>query len=423
MSSDTAISVEHVSKRYNLREPRVGLQGLASELKRMLVKRESAEAAQAANTFYALRDVAFRVKHGEALGIIGHNGAGKTTTLKLLSGITKPTSGQLQLDGRFSSLIELGAGFHPDLTGRENVELNGVILGLSRNEVRRKFDEIVGFAELEKFIDMPVKRYSSGMYARLGFAVAAHVDPDIMLVDEVLAVGDASFQQRCYNFIANFVKSGRTTVFISHNLYVVEQLCSRVIWLDHGQIRAEGTPSTVLSAYLDDQDQRAKGDVSDALAIESVTDRFRLNNIVCKSVTGDLKDTFTAGEDLVISATYSTKQPIEHPHFVFVVVDSNGGKPLFLASMLADGRSPTVLQGEGELKCVFKNLPLQPRSYFVWGEVWSADRKNMLVNWQRMSAFQVTETAEQKRIAAEVGASIRHTRADAPIRVDYEWKY
>lgn len=173
--------------------------------------------------FWAVRDVTFEVLPGEALGIVGPNGAGKTTILKLLSRVTRATTGRLETHGRVASLIELGAGFHPDLTGRENVYLNGTILGLNQSEIRQRFDQIVAFAELEQFIDTPVKRYSSGMYARLGFAVAAHVDPDILLVDEVLSVGDEAFQQKCHDFIHSFVESGRTSVFVSHNLYALER--------------------------------------------------------------------------------------------------------------------------------------------------------------------------------------------------------
>ena len=200
--------------------------------------------------FWALKDVSFEVERGEALGIIGRNGAGKSTLLKVLSRITEPTRGRVVLRGRVASLLEVGTGFHPELTGRENIYLNGAILGMARAEVRRKFDEIVAFAGVEKFIDTPVKRYSSGMYVRLAFAVAAHLQPDILLVDEVLAVGDAEFQQKCLGKMDEVSRrEGRTVLFVSHNLSIVEKLCKRCIWLDRGSIREIGSAAAVIKEY------------------------------------------------------------------------------------------------------------------------------------------------------------------------------
>jgi lipopolysaccharide transport system ATP-binding protein len=201
--------------------------------------------------FWALKDVTFEVKRGQVLGIIGRNGAGKSTLLKILSRITEPTRGRVVLRGRVASLLEVGTGFHPELTGRENIHLNGAILGMNRAEIRRNFDEIVAFAEIEKFIDTPVKRYSSGMYVRLAFAVAAHLEPEILVVDEVLAVGDAEFQQKCLGKIDEVSRrEGRTVLFVSHNLSTVEKLCQRCIWLDRGAIRESGSAAAVIKGYL-----------------------------------------------------------------------------------------------------------------------------------------------------------------------------
>lgn len=199
---------------------------------------------------WALRDVSFEVRRGEVIGIIGANGAGKSTLLKVLSRITEPTSGYIEMRGRLGSLLEVGTGFNPDLTGRENVYLNGAILGMKRAEIRRRFDEIVEFAEIERFIDTPVKRYSSGMYMRLAFAVAAHLEPDILVVDEVLAVGDADFQRKCLGKMGNAAQTGRTVLFVSHNMLAVEDLCDRAIWLKEGQTIEQGDPKAVVSAYL-----------------------------------------------------------------------------------------------------------------------------------------------------------------------------
>ena len=429
--TEPTVIVDTVSKRYRLRESRTGLRGLITGVGKRMLGRSTAQQPDADAFFYAVKNMSFLVAPGQTLGLVGHNGAGKTTTLKLLSRITRPTTGQIKLNGRFSSLIELGAGFHPDLTGRENVFLNGVILGLSREQIKRKFDEIVAFAELEKFIDMPVKRYSSGMYARLGFSVAAHVSPDIMLIDEVLAVGDASFQRRCYDFIHAFVKSGKTTVFVSHNLYVIEQLCDQVAWLERGQIVKMGPPSAVLPDYLDSQDQKALAAVAkfeqandaETLSLRAGEGQLRILGITFVDGRGETRETFQQGEDVVINVRYHTDQPIEQPHFVFGMVDAEGGRPLFLASMLVDGAAPHQIHGEGSFKLKFKQVPLMPRTYYVWGEVWASDRARMLVKWQRIGGVRVV-SANVAREAEVMGkGSIRHTRADAPIRVAYEWEF
>ena len=203
----------------------------------------------------ALKDVSFEIQRGEAVGIIGRNGAGKSTLLKVLSRITEPSAGRVTIIGRVASLLEVGTGFHPELTGRENIYLNGAILGMTRQEIKRKYDEIVAFAEVEKFLDTPVKRYSSGMYVRLAFAVAAHLEPEILLVDEVLAVGDASFQKKCLGKMGDVAKEGRTVLFVSHNMASIRQLCQACFWIDKGRIRQTGLASEVIDSYLRDSDK------------------------------------------------------------------------------------------------------------------------------------------------------------------------
>src|SRR5438309_6935069 len=208
-----------------------------------LLKREKKE------TFWALKDVDLEVKHGEVLGLIGRNGAGKTTLLKILSRITKPTRGWATIHGRVGSLLEVGTGFHPELSGRDNTYLSGAILGMSKREIERKFDEIVAFAEIEKFIDTPVKHYSSGMYVRLAFAVAAHLDPEILFVDEVLAVGDARFQKKCLGKMGDVAKQGRTIIFVSHSMESISRLCPRAIWLNEGKLIVDGPADDVIAQY------------------------------------------------------------------------------------------------------------------------------------------------------------------------------
>jgi ABC-type polysaccharide/polyol phosphate transport system ATPase subunit len=246
--SDLAIKTEGLSKRYRLgelwREDKLrNVLGKYVRAPWKLMRREKRD------DFWALKDVDLEVKHGEVLGLIGRNGAGKTTLLKILSRITRPTSGWAEIYGRVGSLLEVGTGFHPELSGRDNVYLSGAILGMGREEIRQKFDEIVAFAEIEKFLDMQVKHYSSGMYVRLAFAVAAHLDPEILLVDEVLAVGDISFQKKCLGKMGEVAHEGRTVVLVSHQMTQMRRLCHRVVWVDAGSVRQDGSADGIVNAY------------------------------------------------------------------------------------------------------------------------------------------------------------------------------
>jgi lipopolysaccharide transport system ATP-binding protein len=242
--------MDRVSKRFRKGESHDSLRDLIPALARRLVRRPADDRGLREREFWALEDVSFTVHPGEAFGIIGPNGAGKSTILKILSRILRPTRGELRVHGRLSALIEVSAGFHPDLTGRENIYLNGTIMGMRRHEIRARFDEIVAFSGLEEFIDTPVKRYSSGMFARLGFSVAAHIDPDILLVDEVLSVGDFAFQQKCMQRMRHVVSSGATVIFVSHNLRAVSELCQRALLLDRGREAATGPARDVIARYL-----------------------------------------------------------------------------------------------------------------------------------------------------------------------------
>ena len=281
----TIVKVEGLSKEYviggkemapqTLREAFSGL--LRSPIRKL---RSLGSAPPQNERFFALQDVSFEVQAGEALGIIGKNGAGKSTLLKILSEVTRPTAGRIELCGRVSSLLEVGIGFHPELTGRENVYLNGVIMGMSRAEVRTKFDEIVAFSEIDRFIDTPVKRYSSGMYVRLAFAVAAHLDPDILIMDEVLAVGDAMFQKKCLKKVEEVGSEGRTVLLVSHNMAAVRQLCRRVLWLEDGRIRQEGKAVEVADEYLQESlPAESLADIPARIAAMPPDPLFRLKEI------------------------------------------------------------------------------------------------------------------------------------------------
>ena len=266
--SDIAIRFEHVSKCFKRGENFDSLRDLIPNLVRRIFGRT--QSTKGSHIFWALNDISLEIHKGETVGVIGHNGAGKSTMLKHFSGIMVPTKGYIDINGRLSALIEVGAGFHQDLTGRENIFLNGVILGMSRSEVARKFDEIVEFAELSEFIDTPVKRYSSGMYARLGFSVAAHLDPDILVIDEVLSVGDFVFRQKSLQKMRSVAEGGATVIFVSHNLKAVSDLCTRTILMDQGSIKMDGPTSQVIQNYLDGERKKLGSKRNGIVIVKSV---------------------------------------------------------------------------------------------------------------------------------------------------------
>lgn len=270
--SNVALEMDHVFKKFGKGEIHDSLRDLIPALTGRFFK-SSKTNLLGKSEFWAVQDVSFQVHRGEALGIIGHNGAGKSTILKLLCHIMKPTKGEMRVNGKLSALIEVGAGFHGDLTGRENVFLNGTILGMKREQIQNKFDEIVAFSGLSEFIDTPVKRYSSGMYARLGFSVAAHVEPEILIVDEVLSVGDFAFQNKCMEKINSILAGGATVIFVSHNLRSVAQLCQRCILLDHGKIIEEGPTDEIVNCYLDAGKESSKEKTDKEVFISNVAFR------------------------------------------------------------------------------------------------------------------------------------------------------
>jgi lipopolysaccharide transport system ATP-binding protein len=357
--SGAAIRVEHVSKRYY--RGSMGAQGaLLSEQMghalRSLVRpgQRRADAGPASEPFWALHDVSLEVGQGEVVGLIGPNGAGKSTLLKLLARITLPTEGRIELRGRMATLLEVGTGFHPELTGRENVYLNGAILGLSRQEIASRYDAIVDFAGVEEFIDTPVKRYSSGMFVRLGFAVAAHLDAEIMLVDEVLAVGDAAFQRKCMNKIRELTREeGRTIVFVSHNLAWVERLCDRALLIEHGEVAAEGPVAQVTARYLGSVDAAQQGGVIQiperAPRIGTGTARFKRARLV------DPDDAQTSGslllnQPLVLEATLEVTETIQEA-VLEVGIAAVDGLRLVTAFNTDGGREPVRLEpGVHELR-------------------------------------------------------------------------
>ncbi|RIK41394.1 MAG: ABC transporter ATP-binding protein [Chloroflexi bacterium] len=313
-----ALRVEQMSKQYRIGQlqPYQSLrEALVQSVQRPLAKlrsRRNGQEAAAGKTIWALKDVSFEVQHGEVVGIIGRNGAGKSTLLKILSRITEPTTGRVEGYGRVGSLLEVGTGFHPELTGRENLYLNGAILGMRRSEIERKFDEIVAFAELEQFLDTPVKRYSSGMYMRLAFAVAAHLEPEILIVDEVLAVGDVAFQKKCLGKMDEVARAGRTVLFVSHNMTAVENLCNLVIWIDSGQVVEEGAPAGVIAHYLNSSYSTATECIWRDRAEAPGNDEIRLRRACVRPLHGTSAEPLTVHDTLVVEFEYWNQQTAAH---------------------------------------------------------------------------------------------------------------
>ncbi len=378
--SKPAIAVEQLSKRYVIdhRDPEDGLRHVIERMVRRpwdLFRNQ--RSSRPLDEFWALRDVDLTVRQGEVVGIIGRNGAGKSTLLKILSRITEPTHGRIRLSGRTASLLEVGTGFHPDLTGRENIFLNGAILGMTRAEIRRKFDAIVDFAEVERFLDTPVKRYSSGMYVRLAFAVAAHLEPEILVVDEVLAVGDAAFQKKCLDKMDDVGQTGRTVLFVSHNMQAVTRLSTRCILLDKGTVRLDGAPHRVASAYLTSGVGTTAAREWSDLATAPGDDVVRLCAVRLRSERGELVDSIDIRSAIGVELEYEVLESgyVFHPHFG---LRNEDGVLLFLAQdvdpawrrkrrpagrYVSTGWIPGNLLAEGSMSCGVTLMTLEPEEH------------------------------------------------------------
>ncbi len=361
------IRVENLGKKYVIGHQAEGgsnyvvLRDVLAEGARSLLKGFVGRGAGQRATqeeFWALKDVSFEVKRGECVGIIGRNGAGKSTLLKILSRITEPTTGRVELNGRVASLLEVGTGFHPELTGRENIYLNGAILGMSQAEIKRKFDEIVDFAEVEKFLDTPVKRYSSGMYVRLAFAVAAHLEPEILVVDEVLAVGDAAFQKKCLGKMGDVAtKEGRTVLFVSHNMGAVNQLCQSVIWIDSGQFKASGQANYITEKYLASSYQ---GEASKHFQVDP-NKKAQIKSVRLINHNEEETIYFYCGNSVRIEIVFVINQKMTGCH-VACIVTSSEGYHLFstadtdMNEQLFDERLPGEYAVQVELSTQFLNI-------------------------------------------------------------------
>jgi ABC-type polysaccharide/polyol phosphate transport system ATPase subunit len=360
----------------------------------------------------ALDNLSFEVGEGESFAIVGPNGAGKTTALKLVTRISYPSAGRVRVRGRVGALIEIGSGVHPELTGRENIWLYGQILGMSKAEVRRNFDEIVEFAELSHALDTPVKMFSSGMQLRLGFAIASYLSPEIFVVDEALAVGDAGFQAKCVERMTNLVAEGRTILFVSHNLYAVEALCPRGMYLNKGRIVCEGPISQVLSRYAADVDQR-RLDNPPAAVDGYVRGGPLAVSLRCRGPNG--KASLRTGESLTLECRYLCDEPGLEALFHFGVSDSGLGN-LFLASQVVEGEPAVTLGPSGLATFTIPRLPLQPRVYEVWGEVRLGKGWGNIIDWQPLARFRVEAPPERL-------ISVSHGTQEGPLKVDVDFAH
>jgi homopolymeric O-antigen transport system ATP-binding protein len=368
----TAVIVNNLAKQYRIGEwygELVLFKSLVRFLKHPLTRKPK-------ETIWALRDISFSVQEGEVLGIIGRNGAGKSTLLKLLAKITCPTSGSLNVSGRIASLLEVGTGFHEELTGRENIYLNGSILGMTKKETNRKLDEIIAFSGVERFIETPIKRYSSGMRLRLGFAVAAHLDTDVLLIDEILAVGDGEFQKKCLNTMDNLSAGGRTVLFVSHDMDAIRNLCHRVIWVEDGIIKSDGDPSEVLKEYMSTFATVAES----GRDLTGITNRggngeVQYTGIELLAQSGHPLQAVHTGDSFVIRLHYHAKERIRSPNFAVDLHTQYGTKVTSFNTYVSGFDVPFLDPGDGYLDLKIAAFNVSSGRYFV--SLWLASPGNL----------------------------------------------
>lgn len=399
--TDIAISAENLSKSYLVghnaaqTERYTALRDVLSRNARNLARKtrdmfsgRAIVQGDEVEEFWALKDVSFEIKRGDRVGIIGRNGAGKSTLLKILSRITEPTTGRIKIAGRVASLLEVGTGFHPELTGRENIYLNGAILGMSRKEIHKRFEEIVDFAEVEKFLDTPVKRYSSGMYVRLAFAVAAHLEPEILIVDEVLAVGDAEFQKKCIGKMENAGKDGRTVLFVSHNMQAIQSLCGRCILVKNGRIQEDTKTAEAISKYLNSGEliNSNKWAAKKGLGSNAV----RLNSLTAKSSSASyLSDTFPSDSNVIVEMNITLDRPLSGLCVGFDLFDSKGG--IVMRSYNTDVnplKMPSLQFGNNTLRCEIPGGLLNAGGYQLAPRI-SIHNQEWILNCDPLIAFKI----------------------------------
>ena len=398
MDDEVAIKVEYVSKKYCKSLKRSMLYGI-KDIGRNILGMSSYSENLRKDEFWALNDISFEVKKGETLGIIGPNGSGKTTLLKLLNGIFWPDKGKITIKGKVGALIEVGAGFHPLLTGRENIYINAAILGMTKKEVDEKFDDIIEFADIGDFIDAPVKFYSSGMFVRLGFAVAVHCKPDVLLVDEVLAVGDMNFRSKCLDKIREFRCSGKAIILVSHNIDAVSRFCDNSIWLENGVIKQIGDAPTIVSNYCHSMyNNDAVQDLNPTLTGmpgRMGTGEVEIQNIRILNHKGRETSVFETGDSIYVEIHYFSKRDAHRANFGFTIYSSTG-VIISVVTTEVEGCSPQLKDGErGIVRCYIKNLPFLSGIYLL--SVGVGDGFVTYDLWEKMLKFQVIEHSDRTK--------------------------
>jgi len=422
--SSIAIKVDGLSKQYRIGKKKEQYETLRDVLcdaltspfrrARKILQGQSTGAAELDEKIWALKHISFDVAHGEVVGLIGSNGAGKSTLLKILSRITEPTDGSVEIHGRVGALLEVGSGFHQELTGRENVYLNGAILGMKKIEIDRKFDEIVAFSEIEKFIDTPVKHYSSGMHVRLAFAVAAHLEPDILIVDEVLAVGDAAFQRKCLGKMGNVAKEGRTVLLVSHNMLSIQAMCDRAMFIENGMVSFSGTTAQVVTKYLGSMEQ-LRAQSLDMREDRIGGDPFRFTCVQFLNPETKIPWTvLSSGQPVIIRIGYCSQssQVIEDINISFTLFTSTGTH-LFGCNSRAVGMKLNVHPGEGFTDCYLSRLPLKAGRYAY---DLNAEKNATVLDWIKdAGAFDV-------EMSDYYGTGYLPSIGQPGVLVDYAWE-
>ena len=424
-----AIKAENISKQYRLGE--VGTGTLSHDLNRFWHKIRGNEdpylkigdsndrtSKGASDYVWSLKDINFEIAQGDAVGIIGRNGAGKSTLLKLLSKVTKPTTGNFKINGRIASLLEVGTGFNPEMTGRENIYLNGAILGMRRQEITRKLDEIIEFSGVERYIDTPVKRYSSGMYVRLAFAVAAHLESEILIVDEVLAVGDAEFQKKCLGKMGEVSKGeGKTVLFVSHNMGAIETLCTKAILLEKGRVEAMGSTRDITAMYFNSNNhQEGVFEIGRSSDSEQVV----INQVQLMNDKGGITRNFEYGDSITVEIEVDCKQFVKAPYFWLLVKSVRG--PLFAATGMLDGFRPKLLKpGINKVKCTFFDVPLLPGIYYIHMGIRDEDGLNLLTQSKDVASFNIIGSIGNKGFNGSLADSLADS--SHPPLVPYQWEF
>jgi lipopolysaccharide transport system ATP-binding protein len=388
--SDIAIRAEHLGKQYTIGSAVRPHDTLRDHLTESLFSlfRWRGRTQSTRRLIWALEDISFEIKAGEMVGIIGRNGAGKSTLLKILSRVTEPTRGRAEIYGRVGSLLEVGTGFHQELTGRENVSLSGAILGMRKEEIKRKFDQIVDFAEVEKFVDTPVKHYSSGMYMRLAFAVAAHLNPDILLVDEVLSVGDLAFQRKCLAYAKTLQKNNATVLFVSHNMFTVTAMCDRVIYLSDGHVRFDGASEEVIGLYEKENHLNGTAQLPTGSNGHASQQPIAITDLALLDEAGNPRRAFDYGERLRIRLRFETTQPVKNPNFVVALIRSDNVACCNYSSAVDGGDIPDLC-GSGTVEVLTPPLKLISELYSIHVLVWDREFQRLYSSQQTGVSLQV----------------------------------